>query len=127
MCPDLAADVLWDGWTLSHVSVPAVIRILDQYGDVFDKRDDLVLEQQLNELERTAAVEKEVEMMNKVEFFARVGLVRVEEYDDLAADISYRRETARRTTKVRSVSRRFVFLSSLVYIFINLLQEETSY
>ena len=111
---------------MSHVSVPAATRILDQYGDVFGKMDDLVLEQQLFELERTAAVEKEVEMMNKIEVFARVGLVRVEEYDALAADLIYRRETARRTTRLRSGSRRFVFLSSLVDIFINLLQEETS-
>ena len=110
VCTDLKEDLMWDGWTVSHVSLTAAIKVLDKYGDMFEVREDLIVKQQLAELEkkmvtRTASADER----SKKDLLSVMGLCRVEEVDAILEETNHRREVARSSMRLRSGSRRLVF------------------
>eukprot|EP00092_Neocalanus_flemingeri_P084779 GFUD01106549.1.p1 GENE.GFUD01106549.1~~GFUD01106549.1.p1 ORF type:complete len:733 (-),score=206.09 GFUD01106549.1:247-2445(-) len=105
-------DTVWGGWSLSHISLGAVLKVLDKFGDSLGVREEIELKlRELNKINEETVMKEDNPCLalcdcKEEEFLAIVGLCRKDKVQDIRNDLKIKKDLARSKRSMRSGTRR---------------------
>eukprot|EP00092_Neocalanus_flemingeri_P016481 GFUD01017834.1.p1 GENE.GFUD01017834.1~~GFUD01017834.1.p1 ORF type:complete len:748 (-),score=208.65 GFUD01017834.1:247-2490(-) len=105
-------DTVWDGWSVSHISLGAVLKVLDKFGDSLGVREEIELKlRELNNINGQMVMKEDNPCLalcdcKEEEFLAIVGLCRKDKVQDIRNDLKIKKDLTRSKRSMRSGTRR---------------------